>query len=191
MRAAALFRKQQDSVSSGEKACKRFTAYFCLLVPSKTGQTQQFTRFGMFLWDFTFYSSLRFLKNASNKYWMSKHQHYSFKFWRLFECLPPLCVNCGILAISDSPFYRKCAECKIYKWDFPWKSTPILVLKQKLNSSKNCHANTSLWIPRSTQSKPFQQLVCCVVDRKMREKRKMRNLLSAQLFTLLYAYLRG
>lgn len=84
---------------------KRFRAHFCLLVPSKTSQTQQFTRGGMFLCsDFTLYSSLRCLKNASDKYWMSKRQHNCFKCRMLFECQLTHCGYCGISVISDSPF---------------------------------------------------------------------------------------
>lgn len=160
-------------------AWKRFTAHFCLLVPSKTSQAQQFTRDGMFLsCDFTFCSSLRCLKNASDKYWMSEHQHNSFKWWRLLECLPPLCGNRGILAISDSPLWRKCAECKSNKCDFPWTCTRVLVFKHLKAVMQ------TLWIQWSTQSGPLQQLGCCVVDRKIREKKGRWEIYSALNYSL-------
>lgn len=80
MKTSRLHRKQRDSRALVKQdTWKRFSAHFCLLVLSKTSQTLQLTRGGIFLCcDFTLCSSVRCLKNASDKYWMSKRQHDSF-----------------------------------------------------------------------------------------------------------------
>ena len=137
MKAAALHRKQRNSMSAGENRSPGNASEhtFVCLFPSKTSQTQQFTRGGMFLCcDFTLYSSLRCLKNASDKYWMSKRQRKSFKCGRLFECQPTHFGNCGIFlgrVISDSQFLKKkSAECKSVKWGFPIKVHSCFSLRE-------------------------------------------------------------
>lgn len=78
MKTAALNRKM---VKEPHLETLQSTLFVCLF-PPKQAQTQQFTRGGMLLCcDFTLYSPLRCLKKASDKYWMSKRQHHSFKCW--------------------------------------------------------------------------------------------------------------